>query len=178
MGLYRSKPYTVEAWRYDSDGAGLDIMVACPDAVTQRCDDPPGATFLIVHDIRADKGDWIVRDARGNIFPLDPTTFAAKFEPADAATAIAHNQIITPAQLPGGDEHTLERLDDAEARDYAGPPVLIAPYKRPADKRVKGLLDDAARNRAAEGERAAPRALFSDPRLAPNYKPPKKPPQH
>jgi hypothetical protein len=90
---------------------------------------------------------------------------------------IARNQVIPPRQTPGED-HALELEDGRDDMEYLGPPVVIAPYKPPRDKRVQAMLRDAERQRKAEADRDKPpaRKIYTDPRLNPNYKPPKRPP--
>ncbi|MBP1296636.1 hypothetical protein [Bradyrhizobium elkanii] len=87
--------------------------------------------------------------------------------------AISANQIIPAAMLLTREDSVLETYAGAgDMVDDIGPPVVIAPYKAPKDPRVQQLLRDAEAVR--EAERAEPRQLFTDPRLDPNYKPPKK----
>jgi hypothetical protein len=186
MGRYRSKPYEVEAWQFTGPTAPLPefVMDAARAGKVIGISEFGGSHRIVIvsngssGEHEAIPGDWIIKTATG-IFSLDPLTFKKQFEPADAATSIERNQIITPAQLPGKDEHTLERIDGADEREDLGPPVTMAPYRRPADTRVQGLLDDAKRQRQAEGRRETPAAtrkeIYTDPRLAPDYKPPKKP---
>ena len=172
MGLYRKKPVVIEAFQFDGrsntdpsvpvwfvDAVLAGNVVAAPDCI---------AIKTLEGEMRGDLGDWIIRGVKGELYPCKPDIFAETYEPADAATSIAANQIITPRQMPGEDS-VLETF--AAAGDMAesiGPPVVIAPYKPPRDPRVRGVLRAAAREREAEAE-AKPREIFRDPRLDPNY---------
>lgn len=90
---------------------------------------------------------------------------------------VERNQVVTPAQAPGADDRALELVDGADDVESLGPAAVISPYRKPADPRVKGLLRDAERQRAAEAARTEPpeRKIYTDPRLDPTYRPPKKP---
>jgi hypothetical protein len=101
---------------------------------------------------------------------------------ADLATSIAaghplpieRNQVLVNPMMPG--EHSiLETVAGAgDMVENMGPPVVIAPYKPPKDKRVQKVLRAAEAERKADADRAEPRQIFRDPRLDPKYRPPKK----
>jgi hypothetical protein len=175
MGLYREKPVMIEAWHFDGTLASIEGLLASSDAVTvaggagdlyAEIATPEGTLEVVA-------GDWITRQADGALYRCTPQYFAANYEPADAETSIARNQVITAPMTPG-DDSILEMRDGAgDMFEQVGPPVVIAPYKAPKDKRVQQLLKDAAAARAAE-EEAVPRKIFTDPRLDPKWKPPKK----
>jgi hypothetical protein len=131
------------------------------------------AMSVLHHDgDHGDDCDIYERETLGKKF-ADRLGFAGfKFTPR-----IERNQIVTAPQTPAPDDRTLERVDELEAKDAAGPPVVFAAYKPPKDPRVQPLLKAAAAQRAAEGARAPPIATFTDPRLDPTYKPPKRPNQ-
>jgi hypothetical protein len=175
MGSYRKKPVVIEAVQLPLTSAPSWLADAM-DAGTVRLFAAGNAEIDTLEGVMsADCGDWIICGIKGELYPCKPDIFAASYDPADAATSIERNQVLTPAQKPEGDEQTLERVDGAEDFENLGPPVVIAPYKRPRDKRVTAALDAADRQREAEGLRQAPRKIYTDPRLDPNYKPPKKP---
>lgn len=91
------------------------------------------------------------------------------------ANAIARNQVITPAQTPGKDDSALETIDGAgDQMETIGPSVTYPKYTPPADKRVQAALREGAAARKASREPPPLRPTFSDPRLDPKYKPPKK----
>jgi hypothetical protein len=101
---------------------------------------------------------------RGVVFASQPLTTEQQ---------IAGNQMITAPMAPG-DDSILEQRDGAgDMFEQLGPPVVIKPYRRPKDPRVQGVLDAAEAERKAEAATEEPRKIFSDPRLDPNYKPPK-----
>ena len=90
-----------------------------------------------------------------------------------AEQQIACNQVIT-APMASGDDSILEKRDGAgDMFEQLGPPVVIKPYRRPKDPRVQRVLDAAEAERKAEAAAEEQRKIFSDPRLDPDYKPPK-----
>lgn len=93
--------------------------------------------------------------------------------PLTAEQQIAGNQVITGPMAPGDDSILEERDGSGEMFEQLGPPVLIKPYRRPKDPRVQNILDAAEAERKAEVSAEVPRKIFSDPRLDPDYKPPK-----
>lgn len=101
----------------------------------------------------------------------------AAIDKASGPRPIPDNQIVLGRQVPGPDDHTLERADDPDTKEEAGPPAVISPYKPPRDKRVQTVLKDAAAERDAAEARDPPRKTFSDPRLDPNYRPQRRPNQ-
>jgi phosphoglycolate phosphatase-like HAD superfamily hydrolase len=174
MGLYRKKPVVVEAWQFDGTLASVESVLASSNVLTIG---GPAGTLRV--EIKAQEGalevvagDWIIRRADGTLYRCTPDYFAATYEPADAETAIARNQVIPAPMVPGNDSILEMRDGPGDVFEQLGPPVVIKPYKRPKDPRVQQALDDAEAARRAE---AMPewRMVFSDPRLDPNYRPPK-----
>ncbi|MGY3392957.1 hypothetical protein ACVWW6_005548 [Bradyrhizobium sp. USDA 3311] len=173
MGFYRKKPVVVEAFEYrDVSNTDPSVPGWFVDAVLAgKVIASPNSIAITTSNgmRRAYDGDWIVRGEDGELYPYKPMVFAEAFEPADNATSIARNQIsVTPPPLKREDS-VLETFAGAgDMAENMGPPVVMAPYKPPKDKRVQGLLKDAAAARAAEAE-AKPREIFRDPRLDPSY---------
>jgi hypothetical protein len=175
MGLYRKKPVTIEAWHFDGTLASVESLLASSDALTVA--GAAGALHAEIKgpegDLEVVAGDWIIRRVDGALYRCTQDYFAANYEPADAEASIARNQIITAPMVPG-DDSILEVRDGAgDMFEQLGPPVVIKPYRRPKDPRVQGVLDAAEAERKAEAAAEEPRKIFSDPRLDPDYKPPK-----
>lgn len=175
MGFYRKKPLVIEAWRFDGTLESVESLLASSDALTVA-----GDARALHAEIKAQEGalevvagDWIIRRTDGALYRCTEDYFAANYEPADAETSIARNQVITAPMVPGEDS-VLEKRDGAgDMFEQLGPPVVIKPYRRPKDPRVQDVLDGAEAERKAESATEEPRKIFSDPRLDPDYKPPK-----
>ena len=54
------------------------------DRSNGHCYPENAPAFLVIHTFtgpqRADRGDWIIKDAAGGFYPLDKLTFAATYE--------------------------------------------------------------------------------------------------
>ncbi|WP_143199917.1 hypothetical protein [Bradyrhizobium sp. NAS80.1] len=93
----------------------------------------------------------------------------------DSPRSIESNQVIPQSMTLALEDSVLETYDGAgDMVEDIGEPVRIAPYKPPRDKRVQHLVQAAREREAAAKEEVKPRQIFTDPRLDPNYKPPKK----
>jgi len=81
MAKYRKKPVVIDAWR---NMPGISDMF--PDwlktgAITSGDD---GSLNIVTLEgiMRADAGDWIIRDVKGELYPCKPDIFVATYEPA------------------------------------------------------------------------------------------------
>lgn len=98
-----------------------------------------------------------------------------RLAPPTDTRSIEGNQVITPAQSPGKDDNALETIDGAgDQVEAIGAPVTFPKYTPPRDKRVQDKLRAAEAERKASREPPPLRPTFTDPRLDPKYKPPKK----
>lgn len=89
MGHFRKKPVVIDAFQHV---AGKVDMASVPrwlvDAMLARTiRAPEGADYLDIHTLegvmRADRGDWIIRGVKGELYPCKPDIFAATYEPAE-----------------------------------------------------------------------------------------------
>jgi hypothetical protein len=81
MGKYRKKPVVVEAIRFNGTnhvevgqflaGADFEPSIGSIDIKT------------LEGTMRADKGDWIIRGVKGELYPCKPDIFEATYEPAE-----------------------------------------------------------------------------------------------
>ena len=82
---FRKKPVVIEAvqWTNDGDGGSLKEILALArnGRVTFAAD---GTADLIIEtlegDMRANVGDWIIRDVKHEVYPCKPDIFAATYE--------------------------------------------------------------------------------------------------
>jgi hypothetical protein len=184
MGLYRKKPVVIEAFQF-SGGSNADpgipswfIDAVLDGKVTAASNSIAITTLEGV--MQAAPGDWIIRGVKGELYPCKPDIFAEIYEPADSATSIERNQVIPAKTELKREDSVLETFDGAgDLVENVGGPVVIAPYRKPSDPRVKDLIPDSPQ-RAREREQREqqglkPRQIFTDPRLNPDYRPPRQP---
>jgi hypothetical protein len=77
---FRKKPVEVEAWRVGS----FDPR---PDWVKFEfgCGVEYGVIRTLEGDMRAERGDWIIRGVKGEIYPCKPDIFEMTYEPVEDA---------------------------------------------------------------------------------------------
>jgi hypothetical protein len=81
MGKYRKKPVVVEAIRFNGTnhvevgrflaGADFEPSIGSIDIKT------------LEGTMRADRGDWIIRGVKGELYPCKPDIFEATYEPVE-----------------------------------------------------------------------------------------------
>lgn len=94
-GMYRKKPIVIEAcclnggsmpdWWWDAVTANK--IITRSKGTGNPFDDP--ITHAEIHTLegvmRADRGDWIIKGVKGEIYPCKPDIFEATYEQATAA---------------------------------------------------------------------------------------------
>ena len=78
---FRKRPVVIEAVRWD--GTNLSEIAALGGAREYE-QDFLGDDLVIntlEGDMRASKGDWIIRGVKGELYPCKPDIFAATYEP-------------------------------------------------------------------------------------------------
>lgn len=92
MSLYRKKPVVIEAFCLDGgampdwflDARAADVVQTFSQGTGNPFDDP--LKFAYIHTMegvmRADRGDWIIRGIKGEMYPCKPDIFAMTYEPA------------------------------------------------------------------------------------------------
>jgi hypothetical protein len=89
---YRKKPVVIEAWpvsellhAMEHDWTELPPVVA--DAYETGVLVAPTRHDVTIKtlegDHRADRGDWLIRGVKGEMYPVKPDIFAATYEPVD-----------------------------------------------------------------------------------------------
>jgi hypothetical protein len=75
MAKFRKKPVVIEAWRVGSFDPRPDWAVFAYGN---------GVEYAIIRtlegDMRAERGDWIIRGVKGEIYPCKPDIFAATYD--------------------------------------------------------------------------------------------------
>lgn len=100
MGYYRKKPVIIEAVRFDDvmfDDTGSfsiffdtegDLPKWLRDALVDEkvfpvSQDPAQLIIRTLEgEMLADKGDWIIKGVKGELYPCKPDIFAATYDPA------------------------------------------------------------------------------------------------
>ncbi len=86
MAKYRKKPVIIEAEKFD--GWPADNSQWVRDAISRTTEPRENgsvtAAFIqtLEGEMRADKGDWIIRGVKGECYPCKPDIFEATYEPA------------------------------------------------------------------------------------------------
>lgn len=88
---YRTKPFTIEAVRFDGTNHG-EIMQFTNNLfdkvhVDDRVDDPEitAQVFDVLHStwVGVKDGQWIIKGNKGEFYPCDPEIFELKYEAID-----------------------------------------------------------------------------------------------
>lgn len=78
---FRKKPVVIEAMRFDRN-AYLQVADWCGGRLVRT--DNNRVSFLVIPtlegDMRAEKGDWVIRGVQGEFYPCKPEIFAATYE--------------------------------------------------------------------------------------------------
>lgn len=79
---FRKKPVVIEAVLWDGKLTTIEPLLVGSSAESVYQD--LGETSLMIPtlegDMRADKGDWIIKGVKGEIYPCKPDIFAATYE--------------------------------------------------------------------------------------------------
>ena len=96
---YRKKPVEIDAFRYNANGGfaywpqwGKEALKHNVDGLVVARDDPASRTIeafpdhLMIHtlegEMRANNGDWIIKDVVGEIYPCKHDVFEQTYEVA------------------------------------------------------------------------------------------------
>lgn len=81
---FRKKPVVVEAFQ-NAPNALAPVWFS--NAYTQWRRASPGSDVILIKtlegEMRAERGDWIIRGVAGELYPCKPDIFAATYEPAE-----------------------------------------------------------------------------------------------
>ena len=95
MSKYRKKPVVIEAFQVGSDRfypEWLHDAVSANVVITYPQDGSDGWKEAFDHadirtlegTMRAERGDWIIKGVKGELYPCKPDIFAATYEPVEA----------------------------------------------------------------------------------------------
>lgn len=81
MSKFRKKPVIIEAVKYDGTAASVDQVMDM--AGTRGINNSPEGLYIVTLEgtMRADKGDWIIKGVKGELYPCKPDIFEATYEP-------------------------------------------------------------------------------------------------
>lgn len=85
---YRKKPVVIEAIQYNGKNAQdvINFAKSSGRKVSMDRDSSRKIDFLEVETLEgfmyADKGDWIIRGVKGEVYPCKPVIFEMTYEPA------------------------------------------------------------------------------------------------
>jgi hypothetical protein len=79
---FRKKPVVVDAELYDGTAASVKRVMEMGG--TGEINNSPEGLYIVAPGwtVRADKGDWIVKGAEGDLYPCKPDIFEATYEDA------------------------------------------------------------------------------------------------
>ena len=98
MAEYRKKPVVIEAFRFDEDEVWPEWAAKAERSgqVVVRQGAGLGLDIKTLEGtMRAERGDWIIKGIKGELYPCKPDIFAATYEPAGDELA---NESATAAE--------------------------------------------------------------------------------
>lgn len=91
MPMFRKKPVEVEAFRLSEEWPDWWADKVSTNEVTTHNEDgrwDGGPDYALIHTLegvmRAERGDWIIKGVKGELYPCKPDIFAVLYEAADA----------------------------------------------------------------------------------------------
>ena len=86
MARFRKKPVEIEAWRFGPDPfepypPWLADAIAGGTVFWQGGADAHFTVRTLEGNMRADRGDWIIRGVAGELYPCKPDIFEKTYEP-------------------------------------------------------------------------------------------------
>lgn len=95
MANFRKRPVVIEAVQWDGTDAGFSEVRSRFPEVECGPSKMHGGDCLIIGTLEgvmeANKHDWIIRGVKGEVYPCKPDIFAATYEPATNADAVARS---------------------------------------------------------------------------------------
>lgn len=84
MARYRKKPVVIEAWQWDGVATSNERPEWLRDhRVTPDHNEQILKIATLEGVMIANRGDWIIRGVKGELYPCKPDIFAATYERAD-----------------------------------------------------------------------------------------------
>jgi hypothetical protein len=79
---FRKKPVVIDAERYDGTAESVEHVMAMGG--TRGINNTPEGLYIATLEgtMKADKGDWIIKGVKGELYPCKPDIFEATYEAA------------------------------------------------------------------------------------------------
>jgi hypothetical protein len=79
---FRKKPVVIDAELYD--GTAVSVERVMEMGGTRGINNSPEGLYIVTLEgtMRADKGDWIIKGVKGELYPCKPDIFEATYEDA------------------------------------------------------------------------------------------------
>ena len=80
MPKFRKKPVVIEAELYDGSAASVHRVMDMGG--TRGINNSPEGLYIVTLEgtMRADKGDWIIKGVKGELYPCKPDIFDSTYE--------------------------------------------------------------------------------------------------
>lgn len=85
MPKFRKKPVVIEAIKWDGEEDTFDVVLEWGAENEDRTfAQSEGSLYIatLEGEMRADKGDWIIRGIKGEVYPCKPDIFVETYDPA------------------------------------------------------------------------------------------------
>ena len=82
---FRKKPVVIEAIQWDGNLSTVEKLMegSTCESVEQDLCDPALVIVTLEGKMRAEVGDWSIRDVKGELYPCKPDIFAQTYEVAE-----------------------------------------------------------------------------------------------
>jgi hypothetical protein len=79
---FRKKPIVIDAERYDGTAESVERVMKMGG--TRGINNSPEGLYIVTLEgtMKADKGDWIIKGVKGELYPCKPDIFEATYEDA------------------------------------------------------------------------------------------------
>lgn len=84
MPKFRKKPVVIEAVQWDGSQEAIELLAELTHNPGFACAAQEAIIIPTLEGkMRADKGDWIIKGVKGELYPCKPDIFASTYEPAE-----------------------------------------------------------------------------------------------
>lgn len=80
MPKFRKKPVEIEAELYDGTATSVEKVMSMGG--TRGINNSPEGLYIVTLEgtMRADKGDWVIKGVKGELYPCKPDIFSATYD--------------------------------------------------------------------------------------------------
>jgi hypothetical protein len=77
---FRKKPVVIDAELYDGTTTSVEVIMGMGG--TREINNSPEGLYIVTLEgtMKADKGDWIIKGVKGELYPCKPDIFEATYE--------------------------------------------------------------------------------------------------